>query len=63
MNPIEMIKKLMGNNTNPMINNLISMAQQGNTQGVEQFARNICKDRGIDYDTDFPRFMSQFNKR
>lgn len=63
MNPMEIVKRIMGNNINPMMNNLIAMAQQGDAKGVEQFARNFCNERGIDYDTEFARFMSQFNKR
>lgn len=72
-NPIEMIKSIMGNNTNPgetllkmignnnpMVNNLIQMAQKGNTKGVEDFARNVCRERGQDFDKEFANFMSNF---
>lgn len=72
-NPIEMIKSIMGNNTNPgealikmignnnpMVNNLIQMAQKGDTKGVEDFARNVCRERGQDFDKEFANFMSNF---
>lgn len=79
MNPIEMIQAFMGKggnpqqllmkamsmngNSNPMIANLMQMANSGNTQGVEQFARNYFKEKGMDFDKEFSSFMSNFNKR
>lgn len=78
MNPIQMIQQFMMNGGNPkqlvtkamgmqntpipMIGNLISMAQSGNKQGVEQFARNYMKEKGMDFDKEFNSFMSNFNK-
>ena len=73
-NPIEMIKlfmeenktpqqilqKMISNNSNPVLNNLIKMAQSGDSKGVENFARNICKERGKDLDKEFSGFMSNF---
>ena len=72
-NPIEMIKGLMSKgespqqmitnmisqNSNPMIQNLMKIVQNGNTQEVENFARNICKEKGIDFDKEFSNFMKQ----
>ena len=64
-NPQQLLQKAMGmtNNSNPMISNLVNLAQSGNKEQVEQFARNICKERGIDFDKEFNAFMSNFNKR
>lgn len=64
-NPQELLQKAMGmtNNSNPMIANLINLAKTGNKEQVEQFARNICKERNIDFDKEFNAFMSNFNKR
>lgn len=75
MNPIEILKGFMGKggnpqelvmralniagNNNPMISNLVNMAKNGNKQNIEQFARNICKSKGIDFDTQFADFMKQ----
>lgn len=73
-NPIEMIKlfmgedktpqqilqKMMKDNSNPVLNNLINMAQTGDSKGVENFARNICKEKGKDFDKEFSEFMSNF---
>ena len=72
MNPLNMIKGMMGNmnpknmamnmlknNTNPVFSNLIDMANKGDSKGVEEFARNICKERSIDFDKEFADFMKQ----
>lgn len=63
MNPIQIIQHLMSKNTNPMFTNVIKMAQEGNREGVEQFARNICKEKGIDFDKEFTSFIGSINKR
>ena len=76
MNPIEILKSFIANGGNPqelvlktiemssvnptMINNLVNMAKQGNYQGVEQFARNYLKEKGMDFDKEFNSFMSNF---
>lgn len=68
MNPINIIKQYMLqgltpkgilnrlNVNNPILNNVMTMAQNGDTKGVETFARNICKQRGLDFDTEFNKF-------
>ena len=53
----QMIQNMGGDNL--MLGNLIQMAKNGNTQNIEQFARNICKSKGIDFDTQFEDFMKQ----
>ncbi len=46
------------NISNPILNNVINMAQNGDTKGVETFARNICKQRGLDFDVEFNKFKN-----
>lgn len=60
MNPKQMVMKLMEKNNNPMINNLIQMAQKGDNKGIENFARNYLKERNIDFDAEISKFMSNF---
>jgi hypothetical protein len=36
--------------------NLLSLAQAGNTADIEKIARNICAQRGIDFDKEFTAF-------
>lgn len=59
-NPKDIIQQIAIQNSNPIVNNLVSMAQKGDTQGVENFARNICKEKGIDFDAEFSNFMNNF---
>ena len=59
-NPQQMVMKMIEQNSNPMVSNLIKMAREGNTKGVEDFARNICKERGKNFDNEFSKFMNNF---
>lgn len=61
-NPKDIIQQIAIQNSNPIVNNLVSMAQKGDTQGVENFARNICKEKGIDFDAEFSNFMNNFKQ-
>ena len=36
--------------SNPVGANLLALAQNNNAQGIEQFARNFCASRGVDFD-------------
>lgn len=45
---------------NPMMNNLIRMAKSGNIQDVENFARNVFREQGRDFDTEFAEFKKNF---
>lgn len=73
MNPLNMIKGMMGisnpkdmvmnmlkNNSNPICSNLLQMMEKGDAKGIEQFAKNVCKEKGIDFDKQFNEFMSNF---
>ena len=40
-------------NRNPMLRNLMQM----DSTSVENFARNYCKEKGIDFDKEFSMFM------
>ncbi len=51
---ISAMKKYGGNN--PMVNTLVQMASNNDAEGIEKFARNICKENGVDYDTEFEKF-------
>ena len=55
-------QKLLGNVSNPMVNNLFNMAKSGNKESVENFARNIFNERGRDFDKEFSDFMNQLKK-
>ena len=45
---------------NPIYANLLTMAQQGRTADIEAFARNVAKEKGIDFDKEFSKFKKQY---
>lgn len=45
--------------SNPIVSNLLTMAKENRSADIEQFARNLAKEQGIDFDKEF----SQFKKR
>lgn len=63
MNVMGMIQQMMSNNqvmSNPMIKNAMSMAQSGNSKGIEQMARNLCKEKGINPDDAMKQIRGNF---
>ncbi len=59
MTPKGMVKSMVGNN--PIFNNLIEMADKGDSQGVERFARNLLKERGLDLDKEMQNMKKTLN--
>ena len=45
---------------NPIAVNLIQMINSGDSRGIEQVARNIAKEKGIDFDKEFNSFKQIF---
>lgn len=60
-NPQEAIMQMIGNTNNPVFNNLVDMAKKGDYQGVENFARNMYKEQGRDFDKEFKEFQNMLN--
>ena len=59
-NPKETLKNMINSNNNPMLNNLMEMAEKGDRKGVEEFARNLYKGQGRDFDKEFSQFTNNF---
>ena len=51
---MSLLQQRMGDN--PMGQNLLALAQQGRGADIEQFARNLAAQQGIDFDTEFAAF-------
>lgn len=51
-NPQEAVMGMLVNNNNPVLQNLIKMANNGDYKGVENVARNIFKEQGRDFDSE-----------
>lgn len=60
-NPKEAVINMIKSNNNPMLKNLVEMAENGNSKGVEEFARNLYAQQGKDFDQEFNNFKSMFN--
>lgn len=63
-NPQQFLQQMMGNNSvmsNPMARNAMQMAQKGDSKGIEQMARNLCKEKGLNADDVFNQIKSRFN--
>ena len=45
---------------NPMFANMLSLAQNGNTQEIEKIARNVAQEKGLDFDKEFNSFKQTF---
>ena len=62
MNPQAILQQAMNNPqiaNNPIMQNAISMAQKGDSKGLEELARNVGRERGIDVD----QLLKQFTKQ
>lgn len=61
-NPQQMVMNMLQQNAqgNPMFANILSLAQNGNTQEIENIVRNMARERGIDFDKEFNSFKQMF---
>ena len=64
MNPQQLVMGILqnnnnNNNNNPILQNAINLAQNGNIVELENLARNLAVQRGMDFDKEFANFKSQ----
>ncbi len=62
-NPQQLLQRMMGNSqimSNPMAKNAMQMAQKGDTKGIEQMARNLCKEKGLNADDVMKQLKNNF---
>ena len=55
-----MLSVLEGQAGSPMGRNLLNLARNGQTSEIEKIARNLCKERGMDFDQEFMKFRQMF---
>ncbi len=55
-NPQQLMLNMLQQTNNPISTNLFNLAQQGKTKEIEQVARNIMRQQGKDFDTEFRAF-------
>lgn len=61
-NPEQLLMGVLesGAAANPIYANLLNMAKEGRTSEIEAFARNVAKEKGIDFDKEFSKFKKQY---
>lgn len=62
-NPQQFMQQIMNNSEvmqNPIAQNTINMLQKGDKKGLEELARNMCKEKGINADDALKQIKSQF---
>lgn len=59
-NPKQAVINMINSNGNPMLKNLVEMAEKGDNKGIEEFARNLYKEQGRDFDKEFSQFTNNF---
>lgn len=54
-NPEQLLMQILEGQagSNPMSANLLDLARKGDSQAIEQIARNIFAQRGLDFDKEF----------
>ena len=62
-NPQQLIISILQNNygQTPFGANLLQLAKENKTQEIEQIARNLCQQRGVDFDKAFKEFRNNLN--
>lgn len=77
MNPMNLIQMLKGGNpaqmlmgmlrqqsgNNPVMQNALDMAEKGDSKGIENLARNLCKEQGVNPDEIFNNIKNQFGMK
>ena len=61
-NPEQMTMMILQNYSagNPIMQNLLTLAQKKDAKGIETIARNMAKEKGIDFDSEFNSFKQMF---
>lgn len=61
MNPQQLVSQILPQFNNiPVVQNAYNMMQNRDIKGLEQIARNLSQQRGIDFDTEYTNFKNSF---
>lgn len=60
-NPQQLVLSILEDqmSSTPMGKNLLTLAKGNQTDKIEQIARNICQQKGVDFDTEFSAFKQK----
>ena len=61
-NPEQMMMSMLERSAqnNPILENLLNMAKNNDSEGIEKYVRNVAREKGIDYDKEFNSFKQMF---
>ena len=61
-NPQQLVMNILQqkSQTNPILNNAMNLAKNGNQSALETLARNLAEQKGLDFDKQFGNFKNQF---
>lgn len=61
-NPQQLIMSILQqqNNNNPIVQNAVNLAQNGNITALRSLAQNLAAQKGLDFDTEFAKFKKSF---
>lgn len=61
-NPQQLIMSVLDQQAqqNPMYANIMKLAKNQDSAGLEKIARNLAQERGIDFDKEFANFKQNF---
>lgn len=58
-NPKETVINMVKSNDNPMIKNLVEMAEKGQIEDLKTFGRNLYKEGGRNFDEEYNSFVEK----
>lgn len=60
-NPQQLVMEILQQQSqnNPILNNAMNLANNGNVSGLEMLARNLAAQRGIDFDKEIANLKNQ----
>ena len=63
-NPEQMMMSMLEQSAqnNPILENLLNMAKNNDSEGIESYVRNVAREKGIDYDKEFNTIIQNFKK-
>lgn len=62
-NPQQLIMSVLEQQAqnNPMYANIMKLAKNKDSEGLEKIARNLARERGLDFDKEFANFRQNFS--
>lgn len=62
-NPQQLLMNILQQNANnnPILQNAMNLAQNGDTAALEMIARNLAQQRGLNFDEEFAKFKQNFS--